>query len=397
MKILHVFPPSLRTRFGGQNVTWKYNFNFWNEPGVEHYCLEVSDNQVLSAKIAFDFDYPCKQSSYTKLNRGIWTIRLINCLKRVAEDYDIIHFHILWWGTLLAVSWARGKNLPTIYESVLLDADTPGNIINERLGKTKVSLLKKSSCILAISDFLAQDYLNNGFSLDQVVTLMNSVDTQLFHPSPTLEEKLELRRKLELPFDATILIFVGSVIHRKGVDVLIDAFIQLSRRIPDLYLVLVGPHTIQENPSLDEKWITLLWKNLADANLTSNVVFLGLISKRQSLADFYRASDIFVFPSRKEGLGNVILEAMASGLPVIVSDLPVFKGLIQNSYNGITVPLEDASATAQAIQELIDDPILAERLGKKAREEAVEQFSFSSWQSRLICIYQGLITEKNSE
>ena len=114
------------------------------------------------------------------------------------------------------------------------------------------------------------------------------------------------------------------------------------------------------------------------------------------MADLYRTSDIFVFPSRVEGLGNVILEAMASGLPVIVSDLPVFEGVIRHNVNGVTVPVEDIPATAQAIMKLINSPILAEEYGRKAREDAVQNFSFSSWQSRLVEVYQRLITDKLS-
>ena len=388
LKVLHVFSPSLRTRFGGQNVTWKYNFSFWNEPGVEHYCLEVNDNKVLPAKIAFDFDYPEKQSPFKQWSRGKWTIKLIKNLRRVAKEYDVIHFHILWWGSLLSARWAKRKEIPTVYESVLLDADTPGNILKESFGRKQVSLLKDFSCILAISDYLAQDYLDNGFSKDQVVTLMNSVDTTLFHPLYDSAERAELRERLELPTDATILIFVGSIIHRKGVDVLVEAFKQLSSTLPDTYLLLVGPQTKQENPSLDENWVGSLKENLAEAGLTSNVKFAGLVSDRQILAELYRASDIFVFPSRQEGLGNVILEAMASGLPVIVSDLPVFEGVIQPGVNGVSVPVGKDSVMTQATLDLINNPQLAKKYGYKAREDTVQQFSFSSWQDHLVAIYK---------
>lgn len=391
LKVLHVFSPSLRTRFGGQNVTWKYNFSFWNEPGVEHYCLEVNDNQVIPAKIAFDFDYPEKQIPFSQWDRGLWTIKLIRSLRRVAKEYDVVHYHILWWGSLLSARWAKRKKIPTIYESVLLDADTPGNILKESFGRKQVSLLKDFPCILTISDYLAQDYLDNGFCKDQVVTLMNSVDTTLFHPLSDSAERADLRERFGLPADATILIFVGSIIHRKGVDVLVEAFKQLSSTLTDAYLLLVGPQTKQENPSLDENWVGSLKENLAEAGLTSKVKFFGLVSDRQRLADLYRASDIFVFPSRQEGLGNVILEAMASGLPVIVSDLPVFEGVVQPGVNGVSVPVGKDSALTQATLDLINNPQLAEKYGNKAREDAVQQFSFSSWQDHLVAIYKKLM------
>lgn len=394
MKILHIFPPSLKTRFGGQNVTWKYNFNAWDDPSVEHYCLDSSENQVQPATAIFDFDYPSMQFSLDRVDRFLWIFRLFKNLRRHADDYDVIHFHILWWGGLLAARWAKKRNIPTIYESILLDADTPSGILKQSCGKLKVALLRNFSCILAISDFLAQDYLKNGFSQEQVVTLVNSVDTTLFHPLSSDEEKAEIRRRVGLPVDATIIIFVGSIIHRKGVDVLVEAFTQMNKSNHNLYLLLVGPHTKQENPSIDENWINHLQNNLAEANLTSKVNFLGLVSERNHLAELYKASDAFMFPSRKEGLGNVILEAMASGLPVITSDLDVFEGLVQNDVNGLTIPVEDANNLAQAGLELIDNPQRKERYSNKAREDTIGHFSFSVWQAKLIEVYNNLIQRK---
>ena len=396
IRVVHIFAPNFKRRFGGPIFDWKYAFSRWNDPEIEHLVFDYDTKQLGKANDVFDFHFPSSQESVSRIGRAAWTLYLTQNLSRLASDYDMIHFHVLWWGSLIAAGWAKKHSIPTVYQSVLLDSDTPGNIRKERFGKIKVNLLKNFSCILAISDFLAQDYLENGFIKEQVVTLMNSVDTSLFQPLSIDDEKTRLRQRFGLPINSTILIFVGSVIQRKGVDVLVEAFKQVSQNIPDVFLLLVGPHTKHENPSLDENWIVALQNSLAEANLTSRTSFLGLVSDRQVLADLYRASDLFVFPSRVEGLGNVILEAMASGLPVVVSDLPVFEGVIRHNENGVTVPVEDIPATAQAIIKLINAPILAEEYGRKAREDAVQNFSFSSWQSRLVEVYQRLITDKLS-
>lgn len=397
IRVLHIFNPSLKTRFGGQNVTWKYNFNSWDNPGVEHFCLNVESNQVESAIKFFRFEYPSEQPSLiSRVERLLWINKLFRGLRKYSHEYDILHFHVLWWGGLLAAHWAKKRNIPTIYESVLLGADTPGDIKHQQIGNIKVNLLKDFSRILAISDFLAQDYLENGFSQGQVATLMNSVDTTLFHPVSGNEERNALRKQHGLPMNSTILIFVGSIIHRKGVDILIEAFKQMSLSNPDLYLLLVGPNNKQENPSLDENWIRSLQENLKAANLTSKVNFLGLVSDRKPLAELYMASDVFIFPSRKEGLGNVILEAMASGLPVIVSDLEVFEGLIKNDVNGLTVPVEDASALAKAGTDLVYYLDQRERYSNKAREDTLKYFSFPAWQAKLVEIYHSLIRGQNT-
>lgn len=391
IRVLHIFAPNFKHSFGGPIFDWQYAFSRWSDHSVEHFVLENDENKLVDARESFNFKLSSSQVVMTRGKRAIWAFSLIYNLSRFKTDYDIVHFHILWWGSLLAAAWAKWHRIPTIYQSVLLDADTPGNMLNERFGRLKVALLKNFTRILALSDFLAHDYLNNAFSQGQVVTLMNSVDTQIFYPCQTQKEKLLLRQKLGLPIISTILIFVGSIIHRKGVDVLVEAFKQVSQKNPDLFLLLVGPHKIQENPSVDENWIASLQTSLAEANLTSKVIFLGLVSDRQSLSELYRASDVFVFPSRKEGLGNVVLEAMASGLPVVSSDLPVLKNVILHGENGLVFPVGDFTALAVSLQSLLENSELCNQIGRKAQVFVSQQHSFPEWQSKISTIYRDLL------
>ncbi len=391
IRVLHIFAPNFKNRFGGPFFDWQYAFSRWDDQSVVHFVLDHQENKIVNAREAFTFRLSSSQFMISRVNRAVWGFSLIYNLFRFRANYDVVHFHILWWGSLLAATWAKWHRIPTIYQSVLLDADTPGKISKERFGGLKVNLLKNFTCILAISDFLAQDYLNNDFGQDQVITLMNSVDTQLFSPCENQEEKLELRQKLGLPINSTILIFVGSIIHRKGIDVLIEAYKLLSQEKPDLVLLLVGPQTIQENPSLDEKWIGSLKNTLAKENLASNVMFLGLVSDRQYLADLYRVSDLFVFPSRMEGLGNVVLEAMASGLPVVSSDLPVLKNVILPGENGLVFPVEDIIALTDNLRLLLDNAILCDQIGKNARLFVNQQHSFAEWQSKITTLYRDLL------
>lgn len=390
IRVLHIFAPSLKSRFSGQNITWKYNFDHWNNPKAIHFVLDCKKNQLVSSREAFGFEYPVTQLMSSKKERGLWIIELFVNLVKFRNEYDIIHFHVLWWGSLLVALWAKWKKIPAIYESVLLESDTPGAILIESLGKLKLKLLKSFRAILAISEYLAEDYLKHGFSKDQVCTLMNSVDTEMFHPITSPSGKSDLRQKHELPQNAIILLFVGSVIERKGVDILIQGFIEASMKCPDLYLVIIGPNNKKENPSLDEKFIKGLNTLLKDANLGSQVNFGGLVKDRNALAEIYRTSDIFVFPSRNEGLGNVVLEAMASGMPVVVSQLPVLRTVINHEENGLVVPIGDAHSLAEAICSISENPTLALKLGKAAQNYILENHTFNEWQSQTTQFYLGL-------
>ncbi|HHX08679.1 MAG TPA: glycosyltransferase family 4 protein, partial [Chloroflexi bacterium] len=323
--------------------------------------------------------------------RWTWAIRVLRGLRKFTNHYDLIHFHLIWWGSFLAANWARRRNIPTIYESVLLDSDTPGAIGKEHFGRLKLAYLQKFTGIQAISDGIAADYLNYGFSPAQVHMQMNAIDTDLFEPLAASAARDRLRHGFKLPADALVLLFTGSLIYRKGVDLLIEAFISVAKKAPDLFLWLVGPKDRTENPSMDEAFVTSLQQKVAEAGLSDRVSFHGMIADRQRMAEAYQAADVFVFPSRKEGLPNVVLEAMACGLPVIVSDLPGLKNVIKPNENGIVVPIDNIQALATQIQYMIENPDKAQLIGQHAHMYIQSRHGLSAWEKEMSAYYHQLV------
>lgn len=290
-------------------------------------------------------------------------------------------------------AWAKRSAIPTIYESVLLGSDTPAALGAEKLGKLKLKLLKKFTSILTISAGIAEEYLQYGFSASQVHMQMNCIDTELFHPGSGLAEKQSLRANFRLPPGSFILLFVGSLIERKGLDLLVSAFCQLADINPNIFLWLIGPRTKAENPDLDERYLQVQLEKIQAAGLEGRVKFSGLIQERQILAEAFRAADLFVFPSRKEGLPNVVLEAMACGKAVLVSDLPGLKNVLLARQNGFVVPQEDIKGLVNSIQYLHANSKLAAMLGKSACEYILNHHSFVAWQVQLTQYYKGLVNK----
>ena len=391
LRILHIFAPNFKQRFGGPIFDWQYVFAHWDDPEIEHLVLDYDQGQPLPALEAFAFPISSSQHMASRFERVTWALLLRKKLHKYKGHYDLIHFHILWWGGLLAAKWAKTHHIPTVYQSVLLNSDTPGPIRKQRFGKLKEHLLRNFYVILPISQPLTEDYLAHGYSKDQVITLMNSVDTTLFHPVQSLSEKQVLRDKYQLPPDATILLFIGSLIKRKGVDILLESFFQAIEQCPDLFLLMVGPKTKGENPSLDEGFVNHLQQQINRKRLENRVHLAGLIKDRHNIAGLYRAADIFVFPSRNEGLPNVVLEAMASGLPVIVSNLPGLQPVISHQENSIMVSIGDVEGFCKAISTLKENPAAAAKLGQNARAYVCQHHSFAQWQSDLTKIYQDLL------
>lgn len=387
VRILHVFAPNFKKRFGGPIFDWRLGFSQWCNPEIEHLVLDYDTKNILDAKEAFSFILSKKQSQISRCARLLWIFDLFSILIHNKQAYDLIHFHIMWWGTLLAAVWAKKINKKTIYQSVLMHEDTPSGIIREKLGRMKILLLRKFSAIYTINKLLSEDYLAHGFSTDQVFTLMNCVDTSVFYPVNSGAEKSILRYKYDIPDALKVIIFVGSIIPRKGVDVLIDAFIQAVSQFPSLLLLIVGPDKKDDNPSIDEEFIHHLKVKISSHGFSESTRFTGMIEERCTLSELYRLSDMFVFPSRNEGLGNVVLEAMSSGLPVVVSSLPVFREIVSNGENGIIVPLNDVNGFSAAICELAENDLLSEAMRQKAVRYIQLHHSFSEWQNKLTDFY----------
>ncbi len=397
IRVLHIFAPNFRQRFGGPVFNWQLYFSKWDDPSIEHLVLDTEAGKILPAKEAFDFEISGPQKVSDRWERWTWAVQLLYGLRKYASSYDLLHFHLIWWGSLLAANWASQRKIPTIYESVLLDSDTPGAIGNERLGRLKLNYLQKFTGILAISEGIAEDYLNHGFSTTQVHMQMNAIDTDLFKPLRDPKAREKLRRDFNLPLDASVLLFTGSLIHRKGVDLLIDAFIEVSQQDTNLFLWLVGPKDRSENPSMDEDFVSSLKQKVMNAGLSGRVNFHGMIADRTRLVQAYQAADVFVFPSRNEGLPNVVLEAMASGLPLIVSDLPGLKTVIKPNDNGVVVPIGNAQALAQQVKLITENRGHGHIIGENASSYIQSKHSLAVWQREIAGYYHQLVRSASQQ
>lgn len=188
----------------------------------------------------------------------------------------------------------------------------------------------------------------------EVPVIPNGVDTDLFHPgdAPRTAGDGPVR-----------LLAVGRLVAQKGIDVLLDA---LNRPgLGGFELDVVG----------DGEWRDALERQAAAPGLAGRVRFHGWLD-RSVLADAYRAADALVLPSRDEGMPNVVLEAMASGLPVVASAVAGARDLVVEGETGFLVPPEDAGALAAALLRLDSDPAVRAVLGRHGRERVAAQFSW---------------------
>ncbi len=222
----------------------------------------------------------------------------------------------------------------------------------------------------------AEDELRR-LAIDDVEVWGRGVDTVLFHPG----RRDQLIRDLHAPPDAFIFLHVGRLAAEKGVERIIEAYARARRLMPTdrlIHLVVAGSgpreHELRASAPLD-------------------VTFLGNLDRRQSLPQLYASADAFLFASHTETLGLVILEAMASGLPVVAAPAGGVADHLRDDVNGMAYAPGDVAAMADAMVRLATTPTHTRRLAAGARQTA-EELSWDAELDRLVESYRSLVAEK---
>jgi glycosyltransferase involved in cell wall biosynthesis len=204
----------------------------------------------------------------------------------------------------------------------------------------------------------------------------NGVDARRFAPAGP-GQRLALRERLGLSASEPVALFVGRLERRKGLDLLPAAWADLECRGAAPRLLIAGPG----DPDV---WI----REARALGVESRVTFLGA---RTDVADLYRAADLFVFPSRSEGCPNAVLEAMASALPVVATDVAGNREVMgEDGKAGWLVPAETPSALAEAIATLVAAPALRRDIGAAARAAVLDRFDIQRVGAQYLSLYEEL-------
>lgn len=224
-----------------------------------------------------------------------------------------------------------------------------------------------ASAIFVPSQFVLDSFLSQGFPREKLFKIPYGVDVNRFRPGAARLNRNVFR-----------VVCVGIVTLRKGQQYLAEAVLQLRRRNPvrKIELWLVGPVQADAAPFL---------RKYSDV-----ITFVG----RKSPAEIHtllQQSDVMVLASVEEGLARAILEAMAVGLPVIVTPNTGGDDVIIDGTNGIIVPIRDSLAITDRLQELLDSPDLRESMGIQARTTVVEGFTWAHYGARTVEAYKALV------
>lgn len=197
--------------------------------------------------------------------------------------------------------------------------------------------------VFSVSESLRRLAIELGAAAQKTEVIGNGVDTSRFHPV----DRAAARQRYGLPHDARVLISVGALVERKGMDRVIDCLPALTRRHPGLHYLIVGG----ASPEGDNR--AELDAQVARLGLGEHVHFAGALPPDE-LKWALSASDVFVLATRNEGWANVFLEAMACGLPVVTTDVGGNAEVVSRAELGSIVPFGDAAALQQALDHALN-------------------------------------------
>jgi len=265
--------------------------------------------------------------------------------------------------------------ISSVHDNYRSDKKIERRLINKFLSKI-------TDKIVAVSESIKKDIIKyDKIDPSKIEVIKNGVDTLIFRPQ---SKDYELLKSLGINNDEIVIGFVGRIVPAKGLEYLLEAFSYVKKELNNIKLLIVGDGAILRN-----------LKNYSiELGISEYTIFTG---ERQDIQKILPCIDIFVMPSIAEGLPNALLEAMASGKPIVTTKIGGIPEIIKDRFNGLIIPDKNSEILAKAIKELITDKDLSEKLGKNARYFIIENYSIEAITKKWEDLYFSILGEKGEK
>ena len=389
MKILHVIA-NLAPRYGGPAKACVPMAQAVARLG--HEVSIYTTNQDGPRELAVPLDRPVRQEGVEIHYFPIQPPRfwgtswpLARSLARTLGDYDLCHIHSLYlFHDLVAGHYCRKYGVPYL----LRPHGTLDPYIHRRHRWRKAIMeawfekrnIREAAALHFTSEEemrLAGPYI--GDTPGAVAPL--GVDLREFQNLPAPGR---FRERFPEIGPKQIILFLGRINFKKGLDLLVQALAQVVRRRRDVHLVVAGPD--------NDGWGARVRDWLKEAGISDYATFTGMLLGEEKLAAL-RDAQMFVLPSYSENFGLAVVEAMACGLPVVISDQVNIWREVEAAGAGLVVPCAPV-LLAEALERLLADPELAAEMGRRGKDLVAEQFQWGRIALNLQDLYAGIITKQ---
>ncbi|MCW4010219.1 MAG: glycosyltransferase family 4 protein [Candidatus Bathyarchaeota archaeon] len=317
-----------------------------------------------------------------------WTFNQTLARNAAAFHADVYEAHTASGYGLLAAFRKRGVKVPFVQtvHGVLADEyaqarlrgglslrSRVANFFMWQLAQKELEAAQHATLVVTISRY-SQQKIRQFYNINpaKIRIVPNGVDPERFKPEG---DCAEIRRRIKLG-DRQSVLFVGRLIPRKGLSYLVEAAKRVVKEHREIVFVIVGDGPLRNR---------LIWE-VTQANLSGNFVFLGDVAEGD-LPAVYRCVDVFAFPSVQEGQGIALLEAQASGKPVVAFDMSGVAEAVRNDKTGLLVK-PNSEALAEAIMRLLLDASLRAKMGAQGREFVKKELSWDVCAEKMFSVYR---------
>jgi len=309
-------------------------------------------------------------------------------IKDMLPRIDLVHVHGMF-DHYTYVTSRLSKQKPIIISprgSIMNDALSTNRYVRKYLYLNSIgkSIIRKASAIHLVNQYEKEEFLNvfkaNSKEFkDKILVIPNGINLEEFKNLPPVGS---FKQKYSLLRDKKYIIFLGRINVIKGLDILVESFKKLAAIYDDLYLVIVGP----DNKGYEKR----VKKWLNDAGLLGRSVFTGMLTGRDKLEAFVDA-EVFVLPSYSENFGMAAVEAMACGIPVVISNKVGIQKEIKENKAGIVVET-DPESLFDGIKTLLDNKELRREFAKNGEKLLEEYYNIDKVADMMIKAYEDILS-----
>jgi len=318
------------------------------------------------------------------LKNIVFALRVCGMLIRERRRYQVVYFLMQGLHLAAGLPVARLLNKPILMKIggsgvVPLMAKSP-------TGRLELRWLREwAHRVMILNEGMRAEATEHGFSPEQLLWMPNPVDTDEFAPCGA-QERLDLRTRLRIPAGASVVLYCGRLASEKALPSLLDAFARVADEAREALLVLVGDGPL--GSSLKAQAVRLHLNE-------DQIRFVGQVSPEE-VSTWMKIADLFSLVSFSEGFACALIEAMSTGLPSVVSDIPANRQLIEHQRHGLLTPAGDSEAIAAAMIQILRDATLRAQMSRAARQRVLDSYSTDQVADRYEALFRETLKSEPS-